>query len=148
MKFKKKIYHEYSWIKINWPIDKGLFWISSRFFDKRKKSNGTIKLHAAVDLAALKGTPVKASLNGIILNAEYIKGYGNCVFIDHGNNIQTRYGHLSKITVKRGDHVISKKTIGLVGASGNVRGKKDPSHLHFELIINGKKYDPIPHFIW
>lgn len=104
-------------------------------------------MHHGVDLAAISGTPVKAALSGTVIYAENRSGYGKCIILKHENGVETRYAHLSKIFVNSGEKVFSGEKIGLVGATGNVRGKNDPSHLHFELIINGKRYNPYLHII-
>ena len=104
-------------------------------------------MHHGVDLAACSGTPVKSALSGTVIYAENRAGYGKCVDIKHKDLIETRYAHLSKIFVKSGDLVLTGQKIGLVGATGNVRGKNDPSHLHFELIVNGIRYNPLLHII-
>jgi len=103
-------------------------------------------MHNGVDLAAVKGTPVMSVLKGKISHIQTEGGYGKCIVIEHENNIQTRYAHLSKILVRKDQQIEQGQVIGLVGATGNTRGKYDPSHLHLELIIEGKRYNPVIHF--
>jgi murein DD-endopeptidase MepM/ murein hydrolase activator NlpD len=106
-------------------------------------------MHYGVDFAAPKGTPIKAVASGTISTiTNSNKGFGKCVLIKHNNNIVTRYAHLSKILVHEGQIVDTEKIIGLVGSTGNTRGKNDPSHLHLELFIDGVRYNPLPHLIW
>ncbi len=136
---------KHSNVKINLPIQQGSFWISSPYGIRKNK--GKYEMHGGIDLAAVKGTQVKSVLPGIIKTIKIDGGYGKCILIEHENNIQTRYAHLSKILVKEGQYVKEGERIGLVGSTGNTRGKYDPSHLHFELIIEGKKYNPMLHFI-
>ena len=62
------------------------------------------------------------------------------VEVDHGNGIRTRYGHLYKILVKKGQQVFHRDRIGLMGSTGRSTG----SHLHYEVIVDGKKVDPRP----
>lgn len=128
------------------PIDKKFFWLSSPF-GKRKKVDGTQGFHHGIDMASPYGTSVKAVGNGVVIQAEYVKGYGNVVVISHDRRYKTRYAHLSSILVRVGQRVRSGKIIGKVGATGYVRKSgKDASHLHFEVEIDGKRMNPICFF--
>jgi murein DD-endopeptidase MepM/ murein hydrolase activator NlpD len=98
------------------------------------------QLHAGDDLAAPEGTPFKAVHDGTVVLARYFGGYGNAIIIDHGNGVQTVYGHSSRLLVKVGQKVKAGDVIGLVGNTGHSFG----SHLHFEVQLNGKPTDPIP----
>jgi murein DD-endopeptidase MepM/ murein hydrolase activator NlpD len=98
------------------------------------------QLHAGDDLAAPEGTPFKAVHDGTVVLAQYYGGYGNAIIIDHGNGIQTVYGHSSKLLVAVGQKVKAGETIGLVGNTGHSFG----SHLHFEVQVDGNPTDPIP----
>ena len=125
-----------------WPIDKKSFWLSS-FFGPRKKTDGSWGFHSGVDLAAVKGTPVKAAGPGIVTVASYESGYGNTVIVVHDRKFKTRYAHLDKILVKTGTKVDHNTVIGKVGATGFVRKKgRDASHLHFEVHVFGKQVNP------
>jgi murein DD-endopeptidase MepM/ murein hydrolase activator NlpD len=97
-------------------------------------------LHAGDDLAAPEGTPFKAVHDGTVVLAQYYGGYGNAIIIDHGNGIETVYGHSSKVMVRVGQKVKAGDVIGLVGNSGHSFG----SHLHFEVHVDGTPTDPIP----
>jgi murein DD-endopeptidase MepM/ murein hydrolase activator NlpD len=103
------------------------------------------EMHTGIDLASPRGTLVKAATSGTVISACYNKGYGNCILIDHGNGIQTRYAHLHNMIVKNGQSVQAGQHIGRVGNTGNTRGIRDSSHLHFELIVNKIRYDPLPY---
>ncbi len=126
-------------VHFDWPIDLCEFWISSLYGIRRKK------MHNGVDMAALKGTLVKAAADGVVsvVNAD-APGYGNMIEIEHrGGQITTRYAHLDKMLVSVGKEVKKGQIIGKVGATGNVRGA-DPSHLHFEILQkNGERIDPL-----
>jgi murein DD-endopeptidase MepM/ murein hydrolase activator NlpD len=88
------------------------------------------KPHGGLDIGAPLGTPVIASDSGYVTFAGWDKtGYGNLVIINHGNGFLTYYGHLSEITVKKGDTVAQGQRIGRVGASGNSTGP----HLDFRI---------------
>ncbi len=95
--------------------------------------------HRALDLARSVGTPVKAADNGYIVVAGWSNaGYGNYIVVDHGNGLQTLYGHLSRIFVRPGDVVTRGAVIGNMGNTGNSTGP----HLHFEVIKRGVKINP------
>ncbi len=126
-----------------WPVDLCEFWVSSLFGPRRYQ--GVSKHHGGVDMAALKGTPVKASASGVVkVVSEHAPGYGNLIEIIHKNGFMTRYGHLHGMSVQVGDKVARGEVIGTVGSTGNARGK-DPSHLHFEILKDGKRVDPLPY---
>lgn len=115
---------------LNWPVNGKI--TSSYGY----RSSG---FHNGLDLGAKYGTTVKAAAGGKVTLAAYSGGYGYCVLIDHGNGIKTRYAHLSKMSVKKGDTVLRGEKIGEIGSTGNSTGP----HLHFEVIKNGKTQNPI-----
>ncbi|GAA4688806.1 M23 family metallopeptidase [Phytohabitans rumicis] len=100
------------------------------------------QLHAGVDLAAPEGTPYRAVHAGVVKLAGYYGGYGYAVIVDHGNGIETIYGHSSQVLVKAGQQVKAGDTLGLVGNTGHSYG----NHLHLEVHVNGEPRDPIPWF--
>lgn len=95
--------------------------------------------HLGIDYAAPTGTSVRSIGNGTVEFAGVQNGFGNVVFINHGNNRLTVYGHLSRINVRKGQSVAQSQNIGAVGATGWATGP----HLHFEFRINGKPTDPV-----
>ena len=97
--------------------------------------------HKGVDLAAPSGTPVYASADGVVGKAEWFGGYGNYIQIEHGGEIETRYGHLSGYAVSAGEHVHKGELIGYVGATGDATGP----HLHYEVRIAGDAVNPMPY---
>lgn len=119
------------------------FWISSRF-GPRKKSDGSYGFHHAIDLAAVRGTPVHASADGIVVEARYVTGYGNTILIAHADKYKTRYAHLNSIAVPLFAKVAAGTKIGTVGATGHVvkRGG-DGSHLHFEIMQGNRRINPL-----
>lgn len=125
------------------PVEKANFWISS-LFGPRKKPDGSWGFHQGVDMAAIKGTPVKAAGAGVVIQAAFMPGYGNTIVIAHNRKFKTRYAHLSVIKVHVGQHVEQGELIGKVGATGTVRKSKkgDGSHLHFEVHVFGKQQNP------
>lgn len=103
------------------------------------------RMHTGVDLTAQKGTPVYATADGQVKVAgrgEGTSGYGICVVIDHGYGFQTLYGHLSSVKVSSGQRVKRGELIGNVGTTGLSRG----NHLHYEVIQNGGKVNPVYFF--
>jgi len=128
------------------PIDKKKFWLSSPF-GKRKKVDGSQGFHYGIDMAAMHRTPVKAAGNGVVIEAGVLRGYGKTIVIKHDNRYKTRYAHLSALLVTVGKRVTTGMIIGRVGATGNVRKSgKDPSHLHFEVELDGKRRNPFYFF--
>lgn len=107
--------------------------ISSRF----GRRNG--RAHEGVDILADRGTPVRAAAIGIVIYAgDGMRGYGNAVVLDHGEEITTLYGHLERIQVQSGDAVTRGQRVGTVGDSGNAT----TTHLHFELRVGVDAIDP------
>ncbi len=92
------------------------------------------RLHKGTDFAANIGDPITAALDGTVKEAGYENGYGYMVLIDHGEGIETLYGHCSELKVKVGDIVEKGQLIALVGNTGRSTGP----HLHFEVRINGE----------
>ena len=130
--------------RFNLPIDRDSFWLSSPF-GVRRRSGGKREFHAGIDMAAIRGTPVKAAGDGVVVQVGHQPGYGNVVVIRHDDGFKTRYAHLSKILIAHHAQVKAGQVIGKVGATGNARasGKmRDASHLHFEVEKNGKRVNP------
>lgn len=127
----------------HWPLELHHFWISS-LFGPRKKPNGTLGFHYGLDMAALKGTPVRAAAAGKVVQAQYVPGYGNNILLQHNKDYRTRYAHLDSIRVKVGQHVKAGDRIGSVGDTGCVRKNgHDASHLHFEIYRSGRQVNPL-----
>jgi murein DD-endopeptidase MepM/ murein hydrolase activator NlpD len=98
-------------------------------------------MHPGIDLAGAYGTPIFATADGTVLRAGWNNGgYGNLVEIDHGRGISTRYGHMSAILVREGDHITRGQQIGRMGSTGRSTG----NHLHYEVRIDGRPVNPIP----
>lgn len=109
--------------------------ISSRY---GVSSKIRVSTHTGLDIAATTGTPIKVVADGTVTFAAYSGSYGYLVKVDHGNGVETWYGHTSKMLVKEGQAVKAGDTIALVGSTGNSTGP----HLHFELRINGEHVNP------
>lgn len=114
---------------------------TSGYGERSDPFNGGRARHMGIDLAGPLGTPVYATADGVIEVAGWNSGgYGNLIKIDHGKGIETRYGHLSKILVQPGEHVVRGQQIGRMGSTGRSTG----SHLHYEVRIDGAAVNPIP----
>ena len=111
--------------------------LSSPFGMRKHPIDGFNKMHQGTDFAAPKGTPIMASGDGIIKKAGWCGGGGNCVKIKHNSTYQTIYAHMSKFAknIRSGVRVKQGQVIGYVGSTGKSTGP----HLHYEVIVNGKK---------
>ena len=111
--------------------------LSSPFGMRKHPIDGYNKMHKGTDFAAPLGTPIMASGDGVIKKAGWCGGGGNCVKIKHNSTYQTVYAHMSKFArgIKAGVRVNQGQTIGYVGSTGKSTGP----HLHYEVIVNGKK---------
>ena len=113
--------------------------INNEFGFRRNPFGGrSYEFHAGMDIDGERGDIVVAPANGIVINADWQGGYGNMIEIDHGNGLTTRYGHLSKIEVAKGDLIQRGQLIGLIGTTGRSTGP----HLHYELRVNDKQINP------
>jgi murein DD-endopeptidase MepM/ murein hydrolase activator NlpD len=114
--------------------------ISSRF--SRRRLHPILKVrrpHLGIDYAAPQGTPVMAASDGVVIAAGWSGGYGRTVRLRHANGYQTLYGHLSRISVRRGQRVSQGEKIGTVGRTGVATGP----HLDYRMSLNGKYVDPL-----
>ena len=111
--------------------------LSSSFGMRKHPIDGFNKMHRGTDFAAPMGTPIMASGNGVIKKAGWCGGGGNCVVIKHNSTYQTVYAHMSKFAkgIRKGVRVKQAQVIGYVGSTGKSTGP----HLHYEVIVNGKK---------
>jgi len=117
--------------------------IVSNFGYRNDPFTGEYKMHEGIDISAPTGTPVYASADGIVIFTGYKEGYGLEVEISHQNGIITRYAHLSRILVSPGQKIKRGEIIGKVGSTGKSTG----SHLHYEVIINGRPVNPLNYII-
>ena len=112
--------------------------ITSPFGLRINPITGKPEFHLGVDIANRWGTPIRTPADGKVVRAGYCGLMGKCVEIDHGNGIQTYYGHLSKILVHRGERVKRGEIIGLMGSTGRSTGP----HLHYAVKFKGKIVNP------
>ena len=119
------------------PLD--IFRISSGFNLRRKHPiHKMIKAHRGVDYAAPRGTPVFSAGDGKVTATGYSKANGNYVFVQHGQTYMTKYLHLNKKKVRKGQAVKQRQIIGTVGSTGYATGP----HLHYEFLVNGVHRNP------
>lgn len=120
--------------QFGWPIARGVdYTITSKIGDNRD--------HKGFDIAAVTGTPICASLGGVVTQAGWDGAYGYKVTVDHGSGITTVYAHCSKLLVSVGQRVSTGQAIAKVGNTGRSTGP----HLHFEIRVNGNYVDPEPY---
>ena len=113
--------------------------LTSTFGYRTDPVYGGTRFHSGQDFSAKQGTPVYATGDGVVVNAEYsFSGYGNMVVIDHGFGYSTRYAHLSSIDVSTGMKVMRGTKLGGVGRTGKATG----SHLHYEVLFRGNPVNP------
>ncbi|MBD3223610.1 MAG: peptidoglycan DD-metalloendopeptidase family protein [Caldithrix sp.] len=118
------------------PILKGV--ISSGYGVRKHPMLGVYRHHDGIDISADRGTPVYATADGLVTSAGNNGGYGKMIQIDHKYGFETGYGHLDKMVVRRGQHVKRGDKIGEVGSTG----LSTASHLHYEVLYNGKHLNP------
>jgi murein DD-endopeptidase MepM/ murein hydrolase activator NlpD len=102
---------------------------------------GGRRAHKGIDLAAPVGTPIYATADGVVGRADWFSSYGLYVSIEHGGNLQTRYGHMSRLNVAAGQQVRKGDIIGFVGSTGRSTGP----HLHYEVRVAGEAVSPLPY---
>ena len=116
-------------------------YISSRFGPRRDPFTKRWSRHSGVDLAGWRGEPILAAAAGKVVKAGRTPAYGRMVEIDHGFGIRTRYGHMHKLMVERGQEVGRGQPVGEMGNTGRSTG----THLHWEVWVDGKLVDPLPY---
>jgi murein DD-endopeptidase MepM/ murein hydrolase activator NlpD len=119
-----------------WPVGGG--WVSSGYGYRNDPFNGRRAFHAGVDIAGKPGTPIKAVADGVVTYAGVKAGYGLMVEINHGNGYVTRYAHALAKLVEVGERISKGEFIAVIGSSGRSTG----THLHFEVIRNGRNINP------
>lgn len=118
----------------------GTFHASSSFGLRRDPVFGGREYHKGQDFSAKKGTPIYCTGDGVVVNVNYsFRGYGNEVVVDHGYGYQTRYAHMSKIDVRKGQKLQRGEKVGEVGSSGKSTG----AHLHYEVLYKGHQVNPM-----
>jgi murein DD-endopeptidase MepM/ murein hydrolase activator NlpD len=113
--------------------------ISSAFGPRKDPVNGRLSRHFGLDFRAKLSTPVLSTAPGEVVFAAWKGRYGRLVEIDHGHGIRTRYAHLHKILVEKGQQIGHRESIGLLGSSGRSTGP----HVHYEVLVDGKPHNPM-----
>lgn len=116
------------------------YWVTSNYGTRNDPFKGSKASHKGVDLASRTGNKIQIKAPGKVIKAEFSNGYGNLVVVDHGSGFQTKYAHLNKIYVKKGQSVKYDEVIGEVGTTGRSTGP----HLHYEILYRGVSIDPMP----
>jgi murein DD-endopeptidase MepM/ murein hydrolase activator NlpD len=114
-------------------------YVSSKFGMRRDPFTKKWATHNGLDMAGWRNTPIKSGGAGIVTRAGRNGAFGLFVEIDHGNGFKTKYGHLSKVKVERGEKVEANQLIGLMGSTG----RSTSTHLHYEIWFNRKPIDPL-----
>ena len=129
-------------VKLTIPSRKPVedFVLTSSYGFRSDPFKGRRASHKGLDMAGPIGTPIYATADGIVGRAQWLGGYGKYIEINHGNGIQTRYGHMSRLNVEANARVKSGDLIGYMGSTGRSTG----SHLHYEVRIAGEAVNPIP----
>lgn len=115
------------------------YYVTSNFGKRRDPVNQKWSMHYGLDLGGPRNSNIYTTAPGRVSFAGWKGNYGKLIEIDHGDGIKTRYGHLSKILVKKGDEVDFYDKVGLLGSTGRSTGP----HVHYEVIVNGKPLNPM-----
>jgi len=118
-------------------------WFSSGFGYRISPFTNQREFHKGIDIATRIGTPIIASADGLVVYVGREGNFGKMVAINHGYNLKTRYGHLSKFRIKKGQHVKRGQIIGEVGNTGRCTGP----HLHYEVLFNGVPVNPLNYIL-
>jgi septal ring factor EnvC (AmiA/AmiB activator) len=122
--------------KLPWPLDGPVL---TRFGMQRHPQFGTMVYRRGIEIEAREGQAVRAVDGGQVAYADWYKGYGKLVILDHGNGFYTLYGNLSRLDLDKGARVAKGQVVGLTGETGSLKGAK----LYFEIRKNGEAQDPI-----
>jgi len=123
-----------------WPT-KG--WMSSRFGYRVSPFTGQKEFHKGIDISTRMNAPIIAPADGIVSHVGWDHGYGRVLMIEHGYGVKTKYAHLQKALVKKGQHVKRGETIALVGSTGRSTGP----HLHYEVHLNRVAVNPLRYIL-
>jgi len=114
------------------------FRVTSTFGRRRDPFNNSLAMHPGLDFASRDKNPIHATAPGTVAFVGWKGGYGKVVEVDHGLGIRTRFAHMSRIYVKRGQKLEFREKVGLVGSTG----RSTAPHLHYEVIVDGQPLDP------
>jgi len=118
-----------------WPV-RGA--VNSEFGSRQSPWSNEREFHAGIDIRAARGTPVYAPAPGTVIHAGNAQDYGTAIIVDHGQDVRTLYGHLSKLNVRSGQRVERGALIGYTGNTGRSSGP----HLHYEILVRSQAVNP------
>jgi murein DD-endopeptidase MepM/ murein hydrolase activator NlpD len=118
-------------------------WLSSRFGYRTSPFTKKKEFHRGIDVSTRRGSPVLSPANGLVIFNGWKRGYGRVIIMKHARGFKTKYAHLKKFLVKKGQHVKKGTKIGLVGRSGRTTG----SHLHYEVHLNNAPVNPLRYIL-
>ena len=121
------------------PLSGSTYRLSSTYGFRTHPVYKTRRFHSGIDLGTKENTPILSIESGTVVSAGFARGYGNYVVIKHNGGIKSAYAHMNKILVTKGEKVNKEDKIGLVGMTGTATG----NHLHFEIIKDNKKINPL-----
>jgi len=122
--------------RLPWPLEGQVL---TRFGMQRHPQFGTMVYRRGIEIQAHEGESVRAVQGGQVAYADWYKGYGKLMIIDHGNGFYSLYGNLSRLDLGKGDRVAGGQVLGLAGETGSMKGSK----LYFEIRRNGEAQDPL-----
>ncbi len=122
--------------RLPWPLDGPVL---TRFGMQRHPQFGTMVYRRGIEIQAHEGESVRAVRDGQVAYADWYKGYGKLMILDHGNGFYTLYGNLSRLDLNKGAQRCRGQVIGLAGDTGSLKGSK----LYFEIRRNGEAQDPL-----
>ncbi len=120
------------------PVDTG--WLSSGFGKRPDPFTGQLAYHHGIDFSVPVGTPIRATADGVVTAVKHERGFGRMIKIDHGNQTETLYAHLSRPLVSKGQQVRRGEIIAESGKTGRVTAP----HLHYEVHLAGRRVNPLP----
>jgi murein DD-endopeptidase MepM/ murein hydrolase activator NlpD len=140
----ERAYHDQSLLLSSTPSIAPVQGMIAYGFSWRKDPfTGQRAFHTGLDIVAPKGTRVLAPADGVVLRAGREAGYGNVIYLSHGNGLTTRYGHLDGFAVRAGQEISRGDLIGYIGNTGHSLG----AHLHYEVLVNNTKVDPAQYIL-
>jgi septal ring factor EnvC (AmiA/AmiB activator) len=122
--------------RLPWPLEGPVL---TRFGMQRHPQFGTMIYRRGIEIQAHEGEAVRAVRDGQVAYADWYKGYGKLMILDHGNGFYTLYGNLSRLDLNKGDRAAGGQVIGLAGDTGSLKGAK----LYFEIRRNGEAQNPL-----
>ena len=122
------------------PVTEG--YLNSGYGYRKDPIDGIRRFHHGQDFSVFRGAPIQSPADGTVKRTGYRGGFGKYIIINHGYGYETKYLHLSKINVKKGQSVVRGAVIGSTGNSG----RSTAPHLHYEVIYNGTPQNPLNYF--